>query len=61
MLRRNNMKKSVGLILIGCGLLAGSLTGCSNKPSDEEMKNQYPMRKFKKPHCCVLLQRKMHS
>jgi septal ring factor EnvC (AmiA/AmiB activator) len=38
MLRRNNMKKSVGLILIGCGLLAGSLTGCSNKPSDEEMK-----------------------
>jgi septal ring factor EnvC (AmiA/AmiB activator) len=38
MLRRINMKKSVGLILIGCGLLAGSFTGCSNKPSDEEMK-----------------------
>jgi septal ring factor EnvC (AmiA/AmiB activator) len=32
------MKKSVGLILIGCGLLTGSFMGCSNKPSDEEMK-----------------------
>jgi septal ring factor EnvC (AmiA/AmiB activator) len=32
------MKKRVGLILIGCALLTGSFIGCSNKPSDEEMK-----------------------
>ena len=32
------MKKSIYIMLVGCGLLVGSFTGCSNKPSDEEMK-----------------------
>jgi septal ring factor EnvC (AmiA/AmiB activator) len=32
------MKKPFALIVIGCAMVAGSFVGCSNKPSEEEMK-----------------------
>jgi septal ring factor EnvC (AmiA/AmiB activator) len=32
------MRKPFALILIGCAIVAGSIVGCSNKPSEEEMK-----------------------
>jgi chromosome segregation ATPase len=32
------MRKPIALILIGCAIVAGSFIGCSNKPSEEEMK-----------------------
>lgn len=32
------MKKPFALILIGSAMVAGSFVGCSNKPSEEEMK-----------------------
>ena len=32
------MRKPLALILIGCVMAAGSLVGCSNKPSEEELK-----------------------
>lgn len=32
------MKKPFALIAIGCAMLAVSFVGCSNKPSDEELK-----------------------
>jgi septal ring factor EnvC (AmiA/AmiB activator) len=32
------MRKPFGLIIIGCAMVAGSFVGCSNKPSDEELK-----------------------
>jgi septal ring factor EnvC (AmiA/AmiB activator) len=31
------MKKTFGLIIIGCMMVIGSFIGCSSKPSDEEM------------------------
>jgi len=35
---KNTMKKPFALILIGSAMVAGSFVGCSNKPSEEEMK-----------------------
>jgi septal ring factor EnvC (AmiA/AmiB activator) len=32
------MKKSFALVLVGCSLMMMVGTGCSNKPSDDEMK-----------------------
>jgi septal ring factor EnvC (AmiA/AmiB activator) len=32
------MRKPFAIILIGCAIVAGSIVGCSNKPSEEEMK-----------------------
>ena len=32
------MRKPFALILIGSAMVAGSFVGCSNKPSEEEMK-----------------------
>ena len=32
------MKKPFGLAVIGCVMMAVTLVGCSNKPSDEQMK-----------------------
>ena len=32
------MKKPFTLMIVGCAIVAGSFIGCSNKPSDEELK-----------------------
>jgi hypothetical protein len=35
---KNTMRKPFALILLGSAMVAGSFVGCSNKPSEEEMK-----------------------
>ncbi len=32
------MKKTFTLVAVGCAMMALTVTGCSNKPSDEELK-----------------------